>query len=145
MQATIRRGGRVHQRLLAVVVVAVVGLLTTGSGAIAGTWDPDAFAKHDVIKLRTNCGSEGQYSFPVWLVVVDRHVFVRLGSRAADRVECTPGMVIGVEIGDQRFDSVRAVASPEMADRVAKAMADKYPSDLLVRWFPHPLTLRLDP
>ena len=32
-----------------------------------------------------------------------------------------------------------------MAERVAAAMADKYWSDIFVRFFAHPLTLRLKP
>lgn len=120
-------------------------LATSGLSVQAQSWDPERFAKHDVITLRTNCEGEGEYAFPVWLVVVERHVFIRLGSRAANRVECTPGRIIGVEIGGAKFDRVRAIPSPEMADRVAAAMAEKYPSDLLIRWFPHPLTARLDP
>lgn len=127
-------------------IALVVGLLLGCTAqADAQSWDPDRFSKHDVITLRTNCEGEGEYKFPVWLVVVDRHVFVRLGSRAADRVECTPDRIIGVEIGGSRFDQVRAIPSPEMADRVAAAMAEKYTSDLFIRWFPHPLTARLAP
>ena len=30
-----------------------------------------------------------------------------------------------------------------MAAPVATAMGEKYPSDLLIRYFPHPLTMRL--
>ena len=32
-----------------------------------------------------------------------------------------------------------------IAPEVAAAMADKYWSDIFIRWFPHPLTLRLVP
>jgi hypothetical protein len=32
-----------------------------------------------------------------------------------------------------------------MAEKVAAVIADKYPSDFLIRFFPHPLTLRLEP
>jgi len=40
---------------------------------------------------------------------------------------------------------VRAVPAPDYAERVAKAMAAKYWSDLIVHHFSHPLTLRLVP
>jgi hypothetical protein len=32
-----------------------------------------------------------------------------------------------------------------MADRVAVAMGEKYWSDVFVHYFPHPLTMRLEP
>lgn len=125
--------------------MAVVLLLSLFASAAAARWDAQSIAKHDVIKLRTKCGDEGEYSFPVWVVAVDNFVFVRLGSRAADRVQCTPGMIISVEAGGTRYDNIRGVPSPEMADRVNAAMAKKYTSDLLIRWVPHPLTLLLQP
>ena len=89
---------------------------------------------------------EGEHWFKVWLVVIDGQVYVRLGSRAAERVESnTTAPVLGVEVAGQRFDRVRGVPAPEYADRVAKAMAEKYTSDIFVHLFSHPLTLRLVP
>ena len=112
--------------------------------ALAAEWSPAAFAKEDTLKLHTVGPEEGAYSFPVWLVVVDGQVYVRLGARAANRVERnTTAPYVGVEVAGQRFDHVRGVPEPEYADRVSKAMAEKYTSDILVRWFSHPLTLRL--
>jgi hypothetical protein len=79
-------------------------------------------------------------------VVIDDQVYVRLGTRAADRVnENTTAPMLGVEVAGQRFDRVRAVPAPEYAERVAEAIADKYTSDLFIRWMSHPLTLRLVP
>jgi hypothetical protein len=31
-----------------------------------------------------------------------------------------------------------------MAEKVAAAIAQKYWSDVVIRWFPHPLTVRLE-
>ena len=50
---------------------------------------------------------------------------------------------VGVRILGQQFERVRAVPAPDYAERVAKAMAAKYWSDLIVHHFSHPLTLRL--
>ena len=112
--------------------------------AAAAEWDPAAFAKEDTLKLGTVCPSEGQYWFPVWLVVIDGQVYVRLGTRAAGRIECnSTAPFLGVEVAGQRFDRVRGVPAPDYAERVAKAMGEKYTSDIFVRWFSHPLTLRL--
>jgi len=126
----------------------LIGLLAllASHATLAADWNPASFSKVDTLKLRTNCPSEGEYSFPVWLVVIDGQVYVRLGSRAAGRIECNAQKpYLGVEIAGQRFDHVNGVAAPEYAERVSKAMADKYTSDIFVRFFSHPLTLRLMP
>ena len=116
------------------------------STAAAAEWNPAVFSKEDTLKIRTTGPTEGEYWSPVWLVVLDGTVYVRLGSRAASRVQRnTTAPVIGVEVAGQRFERVRAVPAPEYADRVGKAMAEKYWSDLFVRLLEHPLTLRLVP
>ena len=121
-------------------------LVLAAPRAFAGIWEPAAFAKQDTLKLRTNCPKEGEYWFPVWLVVIDGQVYVRLGSRAAGRVQCnSTAPFLGVEVAGQRFDHVHGVAAPDYAERVNKAMADKYSTDIFVRFFAHPLTLRLVP
>ena len=125
-------------------LAAALGVLW--APALGAQWDTAAFAKQDTLKLRTVGPKEGEYWFPVWLVVIDGQLYVRLGTRAAERVEAnTTAPYLGVQVAGQRFDRVRGVPAPEYADRVAKAMADKYTSDLLVRFMSHPLTLRLVP
>lgn len=126
---------------------AVLGALTTFTAiARAAEWTPETWANESTLRLRTAKEGEGEHWFPVWLVVIDGQLYVRLGTRAAGRVEeNTTAPYLGVEVGGQRFDRVRGVPAPEYADRVAEAMADKYTSDIFVRWFSHPLTLRLVP
>ncbi len=83
---------------------------------------------------------------PVWLVVIDGQVYLRLGSRAAGRIERnTTKPIIKVKVAGEQFDRVRGEPAPEMAERVAAAMGEKYTSDIFVRYFSHPLTLRLVP
>ena len=131
--------------LLLAALLATLGLLQS-SWSVAAQWDPAAFAKEDTLKLRTVGPQEGEYWFPVWLVVIDGQVYVRLGSRAAGRVERnTTAPYLGVEVAGHRFDRVQGVPAPDQAERVAKAMAEKYTSDIIVRWMSHPLTLRLVP
>jgi hypothetical protein len=133
-------------RLLAGLMVLAFALLVASGVAFAAPWDPAAFAKEDTLKLRTIGPKEGEYWFKVWLVVIDGQVYVRLGTRAAERVEAnTTAPYLGVQVAGQRFDRVRGVPAPEFAERVAKAMADKYTSDIFVRFMSHPLTLRLVP
>jgi hypothetical protein len=130
--------------LSAVLLISWGGLGV--STALPVGWNPDAIAKQDTIKLRTIGPREGEYWFPVWVVVLDNEVYVRLGSRATGRVEeNTAAPYLGVEVGGQRFEKVRGVPAPESAQRVAAAMAEKYWSDIFVRYMRHPLTLRLVP
>jgi hypothetical protein len=139
------------KRLPLRAALLVVGLLVTwgaltSSLALPAGWEPDAIAKQDTIKLRTIGPREGEHWFPVWVVVLDHEVYVRLGSRATGRVQQnTVAPYLGVEVGGQRFDKVRGIPAPESAQRVAAAMAKKYWSDIIVRHMRHPLTLRLVP
>ena len=128
----------------AVLPGLTAALFVASSAAVAGQWDAAAFATQDTLQLRTTRAGEGAHWFKVWLVVLDGQVYVRLGSRAAARVESnTTAPLLAVEVAGQRFDRVRGVAAPEDAERVAKAMAEKYTSDIVVHLFSHPLTLRL--
>ena len=138
---------RLGVRTLSLVAGLLVtwGALTLSPGLPAG-WDPETIAKQDTIKLRTVGPRAGEHWFPVWVVVLDHDVYVRLGSRATTRVqENTTAPFLGVEIAGQRFDKVRGVPAPESAQRVAAAMGEKYWSDIIVRHMGHPLTLRLVP
>ena len=109
-------------------------------------WTPAAWVEEDTLDLTTDRPDEGAYTFPVWLVVVDDQVYVRLGGRAADRVQKgRSAPYVGVKVGNARFDKVRCEPAPEQVSRVADAMGEKYTSDLLIRHFAHPLTCRLVP
>jgi hypothetical protein len=143
---TFTTADRTWNRALRTSVAAATALWVLLLPARAAQWNPDAFAKDDTLQLRTTRPNEGEHWFKVWLVVIEGQVYVRLGTRAAERVQAnTTSPYLGVEVAGQRFDRVRGVPAPESADRVAKAMADKYTSDIFVRLFSHPLTLRLVP
>ncbi len=119
-------------------------LLATPSAAAA--WTPHAYADASTIELRTVAAGEGEHWFPVWVVVVDDQVYVRLGQRAAGRIEKNQtAPYVGVRILGQQFEHVRGVPAPDYAERVAEAMAAKYWSDVIIHHFSHPLTLRLVP
>ena len=144
--ATFSTANGTWSRALSGFMATAAALCMVSVAARGAQWNPEAFAKEDTLKLRTVGPTEGAYAFPVWLVVIDGQVYVRLGSRAVERVQAnTTAPYLGVEVAGQRFDRVRGVPAPEYADRVGKAMADKYTSDILIRFFSHPLTLRLVP
>jgi hypothetical protein len=109
-------------------------------------WTPDQWKDDDTLQLCTNDPGEGEYCFKVWLVVIDGNVYVRLGGKATSRVkQNTGGMMMPVILHDQRFERVRLTETPDFVERVNKAMAEKYASDLFVRFFSHPITARLNP
>lgn len=138
---------------LALAMVAGVAVLAAEIGAagpavaadVAG-WNPAAYAKQDTLEFRTTTPGEDPHWSTVWLVVLDGQVYVRLGSRAFGRVEQNQdGHTVAVRIGGEEFPKVKLVAAPDRADAVAHAMADKYRTDIFVRWMDHPLTARLEP
>lgn len=140
--ATPGSGGATAARRL----VVALAFLLLASAARAADWTPTAWADLDTLTLTTVAPDEEPHTFPVWLVVLDGDVYVRLGTRAAERVQAsTTAPFLGVGIGGAEFPRVRGEPAPEMAGRVAAAMADKYWSDVLIRWVSHPLTLRLRP
>lgn len=129
---------------------AVAALLVAAALAVAparaAEWTPAAWSDVDTLELTTVAPGEAPHTFPVWLVVLDGDVFVRLGSRAAERVETsTTAPLVGVRIAGAEFATVRAEPMPDAAARVAAAMRAKYWTDVFVRWLDHPLTLRLRP
>ena len=128
---------------IAVLLGLAAGGLLPASGR-AADWTPSAWADLSTLELRTTAVGEAAHWSPLWLVVVDDQLYVRLGSRAAGRVDGnTTTPIVGVRIAGRQFDRVRGEPAPEMAGHVAGAMAGKYWFDLLVRHVDHPLTLRL--
>ena len=123
----------------------VIAALTLTATAARADWDPQAFSTEGTLEFLTVEDGVEHWS-TVWLVVIDGQVYIRLGSRAAGRMEGNATKPdVQVRIAGQVFPKVRTEAVPAMADAVAKAMADKYWSDVLVRHFSHPLTMRLTP
>jgi hypothetical protein len=134
-------------RLLAVVLFTA-SILPACAAAITpaavSQWDPGAFANEGTLQFLTVGPDEGEHWSTVWLAVIDNQLYVRLGSTAARRVERnTTAPYVRVRIAGQEFDKVKVVAAPEMTDRVAAAMADKYWLDIFARSFRHDLTARL--
>ena len=124
----------------------VLGMLLLASRAPAADWTPAAWKAEDTLDLLTIGPEEGEYWFPVWPVVIDDQVYVRLGTKAAGRVEKNKtAPYLGVRVAGQQFDRVKGTPAPDMAEKVAAAMGEKYWTDVFIRYFDHPLTLRLAP
>ena len=127
-------------------VSAAIGIVLATPRVWASWWSTQVFAKERTLQLRTKCPDEGERWSRERFVVIDGQMYVRLNSRMAARVQCNAlHPLLGVEVAGQVFNHVRGVPAPLFAERVAKAMADKYKTDILVRLFRHPLTLLLTP
>jgi hypothetical protein len=122
-----------------------IAALTLTTAAVAAEWNPQAFSSEDTLEFLTVEDGQEHWS-TVWLVVLDGQLYVRLGSRAAGRMERNATKpYVQVRVAGQTFDKVKAESVPDMAGPVATAMGEKYWSDLFVRHFNHPLTMRLTP
>jgi hypothetical protein len=123
-----------------------LALLSIAAPARAAEWTPSRWTDETTLQFRSVCPGEGEHWSYVWLVVLDGDVWIRLGSRAAARVDCNASkLVTAIRVGGEEFASVEMVPTPAMATRVADAMAAKYTSDLLVRYANHPYTMKLVP
>jgi hypothetical protein len=104
-----------------------------------------SFANESTLEVLTVDHNGQEYWSTFWLVVIEGKMYLRLGGRGAARIEGnTKQPFVSVKLAGRRFDNVRVISEPEMAEHVAAAMAQKYPSDLIIRWLPHPLTVRLE-
>ena len=131
-------------RFVAAAVLTASLLVLAAAAAVE--WDPQAISKQETLEFLTVGPEEGEHWSTVWLVVIDGQVYIRLGSRAAGRMEKnSTAPFIKVRIAGQEYDHVKAEAAPNMVEPVAKAMGEKYTSDFLVKYFNHPLTMRLTP
>ena len=131
-------------RFVAAAVLTASLLVLAAAAAVE--WDPQAISKQETLEFLTVGPEEGEHWSTVWLVVIDGQVYIRLGSRAAGRMEKnSTAPFVKVRIAGQEYDHVKAEAAPNMVEPVAKAMGEKYTSDFLVKYFNHPLTMRLTP
>ncbi len=132
--------------LLRAVTAATLILALASSISLSAVegWDPASFGKQDTLQFLTVGPQDGEHWSTVWVVVIDGNPYIRLGSRAAGRIEQnTTAPYVKIKIADQQFDKVKVEPAPEMADKVAAAMAQKYWFDMLVHYMNHPLTARL--
>ena len=120
-------------------------LCVLGAAPATAEWTPSKWVDASTLELRTTRAGEGEHWSTLWLVVLDDQVYVRLGSRAAQRVtDNSTAPLLDLRIDGQKF-RVKGVDSPADAERVAQAMGNKYWSDVVIKYFNHPMTLKLVP
>jgi hypothetical protein len=131
-----------------VIGLVLAALLASAAGvevAMATDWDPGAFKDESTLEFMSLRDSGREHWSPVWLVVVGGDLYLRLGNRAVGNLKrSTIYPDTRIRVAGKEFKARLAEAN-DMAERVAEAMADKYGFDLLVRYWPHPLTARIQP
>ena len=136
-------------RQLAKVTLLVTALfvllidVATADSVMPG-WDPALFQNASTIQIMTTEPDIGEHWSNLWVVVIDGQPYVRLGSRAYGRIQRnTTSPYVKLKVGGQEFDKVKVEEMPDMKDKVAAAMSDKYFLDILVRYESHPAVARL--
>jgi len=133
------------KRYVSTIGSLALSLIALAAPASAG-WDPARFADESTLDFLTVSPADGEHWSRVWLAVIEDQVYIRLGSRAAARIEGNIRKpTVSVRIGKEEFAGVEAIPAPEMADAVAAKMAEKYTTDIFVRHLSHPLTMKLVP
>jgi hypothetical protein len=146
MAATAPRRDAFRTAAVLVLVATLAASGCVGRQKAVASWDPAAFQDIDTLQFRTTGPEEGEHWSTVWLVVLDGWVYVRLGARASDRMQRnTTAPLVAVRLGGREYPRVRVEEAKDMVERVAAAMAEKYPTDFFIRHADHPLTLRLVP
>ena len=140
---------RNHRIVNAVVLFALcitLAAIARAADSAAPTWDPASFRDESTIQIMTTEPEVGEHWSNLWVVVIDGQPYVRLGDRAYGRVQRnTTSPYVKLKVAGKEFDKVKLEEMPDMKDKVAAAMADKYFMDILIRHESHPMVARLTP
>ena len=129
--------------LAAALCITLVAAARAADNAAPG-WDPSTFRDASTIQIMTTEPSVGEHWSNLWVAVIDGQAYVRLGDRAYGRVQHnTTSPYVKLKVADKEFDKVKIEEMPDMKDKVAAAMADKYFMDILIRHESHPMVARL--
>lgn len=100
--------------------------------AAAPPWKPATFADQGTVEFLTVVPDEGEHWSTVWFVVIDDAVYFRLGPRAAKRIDKnSTAPLLKLRVSDEEVHTVRYEKAPDMAEKIADAMAEKYWTDFL--------------
>jgi len=143
-----------NMKIYRIANLAVLSFLLSIAFAVAARaddkavpgWDPALFRDASTIKIMTTEPDVGEHWSNLWVVVIDGQPYVRLGDRAYGRIQRnTTSPFVKLKVADQEFDKVKVEEMPDMKEKVAAAMADKYWMDVLIRHESHPMVARLVP
>jgi predicted DNA-binding protein (MmcQ/YjbR family) len=130
--------------VLSFVLSIGFALADRGEDKAVPGWDPTLFREASTIKVMTTEPDVGEHWSNLWVVVIDGQPYVRLGERAYGRIQKnTTRPYVKLKVSSQEFERVKVEERPDMKEKVAAAMADKYWMDILVRHESHPMVARL--
>jgi hypothetical protein len=128
-----------------VLSVAFASAAHAEDKAVPG-WDPAVFQDASTIKIMTTEPDAGEHWSNLWVVVIEGQPYVRLGDRSYGRIQKnSTSPYVKLKVADKEFDKVKVEEMPNMKEKVAAAMADKYRMDVLIRHESHPMVARLVP
>lgn len=97
----------------------------------AAPFSPADVAAESTLEFRTVTPDEGEHWSTVWFVVIDDVLYLRLGPRAAARIEAhTEAPHLSVRFGE-RVETFRFEKVPEMTAAIDQAMYERYWTDVL--------------
>jgi hypothetical protein len=129
----------------AALCIAISTFAHAADSAVRG-WDPNSFRDQATIQIMTTEPDVGEHWSRLWVVVIGGQAYVRLGDRAYGRIQRnTTSPYVKLIAGGREFDKIKVEEMPDMKDKVAAAMADKYFMDILIRHESHPMVARLVP
>lgn len=107
------------------------GLFSLVLSVAAAAWNPAAIADQSTLEFLTVGPEEGEHWSTVWFVIIDETLYLRLGPRAAERIDKNKtAPKLQVRLSDGSVHAMRYEEAPEMAGEIASAMADKHWSDV---------------
>jgi hypothetical protein len=138
------RSHRVRNAVVLLALCIAVATAALAADSVVSGWDPSTFRDESTIQIMTTEPEVGEHWSNLWVVVIDGQPYVRLGDRAYGRVQRnTTSPYVKLKVADKEFDKVKLQEMPDMKDKVAAAMADKYFMDILIRHESHPMVARL--
>jgi hypothetical protein len=125
------------------LLIALVTVAHANDKVVPG-WDPTVFRDASTIKVMTTEPDVGEHWSSLSVVVIDGQPYIRLRDRSYGRIQRnTTRPYVKLKVVDQEFDKVKVEEMPDMKEKVAAAMADKYWMDILIRHESHPMVARL--
>jgi hypothetical protein len=126
---------------LAFFLVCLVASITFAAPL---TWQPEKWEDGSTLQIQTVDADRVEHWTTQWYVVIGGDIYVRLDAGAADLLEQNiKSPYVRVKIAGLTFSDVRADPADDMVNTVNEEMAYKYPLDILFRYMPHPMTVRL--
>src|ERR1700722_9945875 len=132
--------------ILSFVLSIALATAARADDKVVPGWDPTVFRDASTIKIMTTEPDVGEHWSNLWVVVIDGQPYVRLGDRSYGRIQRnSTSPYVKLKVADKEFDKVKVEEMPDMKEKVAAAMADKYWMDVLIRHESHPMVARLVP